>query len=346
MKTSAARERVLFRTILSLSVLSFFLATGLYPVNAADMVNIGKITPDPSRLWSPGRLAVGNDGTIYVVDSYKNRVQKFDGKGTPLGPIPVSRPSAIAASPNGNVYIGSNDAYAVAIYKRGERTGYLGAGKNEFGSISDIAVDKSTDDIYVVDLKKHVVKIYDASGSAKGMRDGFTAPAAVAVTDTAVVVLDAPAVPCPTTIMVKGEVIPCPECTGPCSGSRISVLDKAGNLMQSITESDAKKDNMVRPVALAADTQGNIYVADALRKNILVYNLQCKFIGELVSAQDDLHGPVSLALSRDNSLYVSSSETRSIVEIGLAGRLNAASTGSLKFQSKQGAGISLGALGY
>lgn len=346
MKTSAARERVFFRTILSLSVLSFFLATGQYPANAADTVNVGKITPDPSRLWSPGKLAVDNDGTIYVVDGYKNRVQKFDGKGTPLGSIRVSRPSAIAALPDGNVYIGSNDGYAVAIYKRGEIVGYLGVGKNEFKSISDIAVDKSTGDVYVVDIKENVVKIYGPKGEAKGKREGFTAPAAAAVTDTEVIVLDSPVVPCPTTIMVKGNVIPCPECTGPCSGSRISVLDKAGNLIRSTTESDAKKDNMVRPVALAADTRGNIFVADALRKNILVYDLQCKFIGELVSAQDDLHEPVSLTLSRDNSLYVSSSETRSIMEVGLAGRLNAAPSGSLKFQSKQGVGVSLGALGY
>jgi hypothetical protein len=103
---------------------------------------------------------------------------------------------------------------------------------------------------------------------------------------------------------------------------------------------------MVRPVALAADTQGNIYVADALRKAILIYDQMCAFIGEMVSDQDVLHAPVSLTLSRDSSLYVSSSETRSIVEVGLAGTLHAAPTGSLKFQSKKGAGISLGALGY
>lgn len=346
MKTTTARERVLFRTILSLSVLSFFLATGLYPANAADKVTLGKITPDPSRLWSPGRLAVDNEGIVYVVDGYKNRVQKFDGKGTHLGSIRVSRPAAVAASPDGNVYIGSNDGYAVAIYKRGEIAGYLGAGKNEFASISDITIDKRTGDVYVVDTKENAIKIYDATGAVKGKMGGFTAPAAAAVTDTIVIVLDSPVVPCPTNIMVQGNVVPCPECTGPCSGSRISVLDKTGTPIRSITESGTKNDSMVRPVALAVDTRGNIYVADTLRKAILVYDQLCTFIGELVSDQDDLHSPVSLTLSRDNSLYVSSSETRSIVEVGLAGTLHAAPTGSLNFQSKKGAGISLGALGY
>jgi sugar lactone lactonase YvrE len=103
---------------------------------------------------------------------------------------------------------------------------------------------------------------------------------------------------------------------------------------------------MLRPVALTVDSFGNIYVADTYRKAILVYNRLLEFSGTLASSNNDLNEPVSLALSRDNNLYVSSSETRSIVEIRLAGMLRTAPTGSVTFQTRSGAAITHGVLGY
>jgi len=344
MRKRSVLEKICFCSLVA--VLTCFTASALNQAIAADIITVGKLTPDASRLWSPGRLTVDQDGVLYVVDAYKNRVQKFDSKGVSQGSIRVSRPSAVAASADGNVFIGSHDGYSVAIYKQGEIAGYLGAGRNEFLSISDIAVDKSEGDIYVVDTKANAVKIYTATGSVKGKMGGFTAPAAVAVTAGEVIVLDGPAVPCSTTIMVKGNPVTCAECTGRCSGSRITALDKTGTPVRSITEASTNDDNMQRPVDLTVDGFGNIYVADSYRKVILVYDRLLTFVGALASGRNDFHEPVSLTLSHDNSLYVSSSETRSIIEIGLAGMLHTAPTGSLTFQTKSGAAITPGVLGY
>lgn len=328
------------------AVLSCFMAVVVDQAIAADTLTMGKLTPDAARLWSPGRLAVDQAGSLYVVDAYKNRVQKFDAAGTPQGTIRISRPSAVAAAPDGFLYIGSHSDYSVAAFKNGERTGYLGQGRSEFSSISDIAVDAGEGDIYVADTKANAVKIYTAAGAVKGRMGGFTAPVAVAVTASDVIVLDAPSVPCSTTITVKGKQVECPECTGRCSGARITVLDKAGTPVRSTTEASVNNGAMVRPVALAADALGNIYIADAFRKSVHVYDRTLSYVGSMASGRNDLNEPVSLSLSRDNSLYVSSSETRSIVEIGLAGTLHSGPTGTLTFQSKSGAALAAGALGY
>ena len=66
----------------------------------------------------------------------------------------------------------------------------------------------------------------------------------------------------------------------------------------------------------------------------------------MTNSMDALHAPVSLALSSDGSLYISSSETRSIVEAGLAGNPHAAASAVLDFKSKSGAVLSPGTLGY
>ncbi len=344
MRTRTVTKKILISSMLA--AFSFLMLLGLNPAVASDKVPMGKITPDRTRLWSPGKLAVGPEGTLYVVDAYKNRVQKFDAKGTFLGSIRVIRPAAVAASPNGNVYIGSYNGYSVVIYRNDELTGYLGAGQHEFSSINDIVVDKSTGDVYVVDSKEKAVKIYFPTGAAKGKIGGFVAPTAAAVTDKAVIVLDGPIVPCPSTITVKGQEIPCPECTGPCSGTRISVIDKAGVPVRNILEADANTGIMLRPVALASDTLGNIYVADSMSQTVLVYDPNLSFVGEFASVQHDLHAPIALALSADNNLYVSSSATRSVVEIGLSSILHTTQAGSLNFQTKAGAGLSLSVLGY
>ena len=328
------------------ALFSWIILPSLHPAIADDAISTGKFAPDASRLKSPGKMAVNRSGSIFVVDAYKNRVQKFDNHGELQDTIKISRPSAVAAASDGPVYIGSHDTYSVAIVKNSEVTGYLGDAKNEFLSISDIAVDTGEGDVYVVDTRANAVKVYTAAGAVKGKMGGFTAPVAVAVTAGEVIVLDAPLVPCPTTIMVKGTLVPCPECTGMCSGSRLTVLDKNGTPVRSTTESQAQNGNMIRPTGLAADSHGNIYVSDTIRKAILVYDRNLSFVGDMESGQDDLHQPLSLTLSGDDSLYVSEGGARSIVEIGIAGRLHTAPTGSLTFKSGSGAAVSRGVLGY
>jgi DNA-binding beta-propeller fold protein YncE len=343
MRTGTALERLFYSALLI--VFSCLVAFVPGMAVAADKAPMGKIAPDRARLWSPGKIAVDTEGTLYVVDAYKNRVQTFDSKGAFLGSIRILRPAAIAASPDGNVYIGSYKGYSVAVYKNGELTGHLGAGDHEFSSIGGIAVDKTTGDVYVADTRANTIKIYLSTGSLKGKIGGFTAPSAVTVTDKAVIVLDAPAVPCPATITVQGKEVACTDCTN-CSGTRLSLLDKTGVPVNAVLETDAKTGIMSRPVALASDALGNIYIADSLSMTVLAYNQKLDFLGEFASAEHDLHAPVAVAVSADNSLYVSSSETRSIVEIGLAGTLHTAQAGTINFQTKAGVGASLGVLGY
>jgi sugar lactone lactonase YvrE len=317
---------------------SCFLISAINAAHASDSIIIGRIT-DPS-LWSPGKLAVNRHGSVFVVDSYKNCIRQYDAKGSYEGQIPVNRPSAVASSPDGKLYIGSHQDYSVAIYKQGKITGYFGAGKNEFLSIADIAVDETTGDVYVADTKAHLIKRYYSSGTPKETLSGFHLPAAVFVSGTGVYVLDAPIIPCPET----GAAAASGEGQPQCMGIRIAILDKKGGPQRSINESGS--DYMTRPTDIAVDAFENVYVGDASQKAVLVYDRLGSFIGTITSALDDLHFPVSLVISRYGNLYVSSSETHSITEIGLTDTLPSGQKGVLAFKSKTGAAISPASLGY
>ena len=258
------------------------------------------ITLDKTVLWSPGRLAVAGDGTLYVVDSYKNHILKFDRDGKYLGDIPFPRASAIAVAPNGALYIGSHQDYSVSIVSKGIVVGQLGRGKDEFRSIRDIAYDAAAGRVYVADNVGNAIRVFDASGRDLGSIDGVNLPVSVEVTGDAIYVIDSP--------LVKDNSLTT-------TASRISVFDKQYNLTGTIDE-PAGQHLMYRPTDLKV-VDGIIYVADAALRSILLFDTAGVYQGEITSTDNGIYTAVSLELSSDGILYVSSSETHSICMFSL-----------------------------
>jgi tripartite motif-containing protein 71 len=250
---------------------------------------------DGAVLQSPGRLAAGGDGTLYVADSAKNRILKFNRSGTYIGDIPFPNASAIAVAPNGTLYVGSNIDYSVSIVRNGTVAGTLGIGKNEFRSVRDIAVDSSTGLIYVADNVGNAVRIFNANGVAIGSISGVNLPAAIEVTADAIYVIDAPVVP---------------EGAEKTTGSRISVFDKSYAFVREIA--DYGRSLMFNPTDIAV-ADGILYVADPALKAVILYDTSGAYIGEISQSKSAL----SLSLSSDGILYVSSNETRNIMSYAI-----------------------------
>lgn len=260
------------------------------------------ITMDKAALWSPGRLAVGADGTLYVVDSYKNHILKFDRDGKYLGDISFPRVSAIAIAPNGTMYIGSHEDYSVSIVRNGQVIGHLGADRNEFSSIRDIAYDASTGYIYVADNVGNAVRIFDGSGQDVGSLTGVNLPICIEVTADAIYVIDAPVVQDPQ--------------QGRTTASRISIFDKTHNL--STTIDDYGKNEMFRPTDIAF-ANGILYITDAALQGVVYFDPAEK-AREIQSIAGPMRPAVSLAISSDGILYVSSSQTQSIQVFAIGGQ--------------------------
>jgi len=252
------------------------------------------ITMDKEVLWGPGRLAIAGDGTLYVVDSYKNHIVKFDRDGNYIGDIPFPRPSAVAVAPNGTLYIGSNVNYSVSIVRDGQVVGQLGAGKNEFRSVRDIACDAATGRIYVADNVGNAVRIFDAAGRDLGSIAGVNLPIGIEVSADAIYVIDAPAV------SVREGIT---------TASRISIFDKQHKRTGTINEYG--KNQLFRPTDIAA-ADGILYLTDAALQSVVLFDTAGTCLGEIQSTAGPLRTAVSLAMSSDGLLYVSSNETHSI----------------------------------
>ncbi len=303
----AAISDVLKATIFC-CMLAVLLPIGVQAANLPAVEQLNGISMDKSVLWSPGRLAVGSDGTLYVVDSYKNHILKFDQGGSYIGDISFPRVSAIAVSPNGTLYIGSHQDYAVSVVKNGKVVGYLGSGSNEFRSIRDIAHDASTGLIYVVDNVGNAVKIFDGSGRYINMIEGVNMPIAIEVTSDAIYIIDAP--------VVKDQ-------NSFTTASRISIFDKNYSLIGSIH--DYGKSQIFRPTDIAA-ADGILYVTDAATNAVVLIDETGTLLGEIQSLEGRINTAVSLAISPDGIIYVSSSDNHSIYLFAITGNSGAGVT--------------------
>lgn len=254
--------------------------------------DLGRIYAGPKTLWSPGVLSVAGDGTIFVVDSYLNHVVGFDAEGKLLGDFKVPLVSAVAVSSDDTVYIGSHKDMSVAVYRAGQRVGYLGKGAGEFSSIRDLAVDPVNGYVYAVDNVGNQLKVYDPSGRFVRSFGGLTLPRAAAVTETNVYVIDGPL-----------------TADGSSTRSRVTVLDKSLRVVNVIDERFG--EGCMTGASDIAVSGAYIFITDAGLNSVLVYEQGVGCLGEIKALSDDLRLPVSLAFSA-GKLYVSSSVTNSI----------------------------------
>lgn len=302
MKTARGKTKAGSQVLIGLFILMGLLVPGYLGAETGIAVtDLGQIQLDKTRLWSPGRLAVGGDGTLYVVDSYKNRILMFDRSGNHRGDLFVPKVSAVAVTADGTLYAGSHASYSVAIIKNGRTAGYLGRGENEFKSVRDIAVDEATGMVYVADNAGNAVRIFDASGLDLGSLGGVHLPISVEIAGDELYVLDAP-------LMQNGM----PSLLA----SRIAVFDRSMNLTRTIDEYGAGAA-IIRPTDLAV-SGGMLFVSDAALKTVAAFDMQGTYAGDF-PGQVDL--PVSVAVSSDGLVYVSSNLTHSIKVYAINGRL-------------------------
>ena len=229
---------------------------GIFDSSGTLVRTIGEFGTEEGEFDNASDLAFGPGGAIYVADSDNDRVQILGDNGS-IDVIPFDYPTVIAVGATGAIYTKYNSKIG-RLLATGEvpyAWGPDGTDESGFDYLTDISVDGASD-IYA--LSSSDSKIYrfhdDGSGDiavkwkvgGRGVDPGeFRDPVAIAAISDRVLIAD--------------------------EDGRIHVLNAVdGAFLYKFVATDEYGDALY-PRDLAADTAGNLYVADG---SIYVYSLK------------------------------------------------------------------------
>lgn len=135
---------------------------------------IGGPESGKGRVRTPAGIAVDRDGTCYVLDAGRRRVQVFDVNGKRLRSFKLSfgaegagmKPSGIAVDSDHHVYVTDTFKNAVHIYDADgsylQSLGRMGSNRDEFWNPQGIFID-GQNTIYIADEMNRRIQVYQYS---------------------------------------------------------------------------------------------------------------------------------------------------------------------------------------
>ena len=212
---------------------------------------------DPGTFKDPCGVAAGPDGSIYVADTWNHRIQKFDGSGRFLVQWREQTsgfwgPRGIAVAPDGSaVFVTDTGNKRVVSFDPGGNQlttwGRDGSKPGEFIEPVGITVNGSGQ-ILVADTGNRRVQIFDRQGkfvkefAVSGWEEFYTEPYLA---------------------MLGADLL-----TTDSFSHRCARYSDGGALLYSWGKSGAGEGDFNRPIGIATDAKGAVYVSDTMNNRV------------------------------------------------------------------------------
>jgi DNA-binding beta-propeller fold protein YncE len=145
-----------------------------FDVNGVSLGHWGQKGKEEGNFAFLSGIALGPDGAVYTVDAKMNRVQVFDNQGnflrswgtTGIGPGDFVTPMGLTVDERGNVYVA--DSKMRRVQKFDSQGRYLAAFTDSLTYPVDVAIDRSSGNLLVLDAASHL--IWEMSPTGQSLR--------------------------------------------------------------------------------------------------------------------------------------------------------------------------------
>ena len=298
------------------------------------LLNIGRasdqrIGPFEGQFNRPRALAIGADDSVFVADTYYNRIQVFDNNGKFI-----------------------------------KAFGSLGSEPGQFSSPSGIAIDKSTGNVYVADSGNGRIQIFDSTGEylsefrtkAQAMEPYFSIihDGYLILSDNAQHKIHKFDLNNGSHLSEFGGVGEDPgKFRGPRGiavdsngnfwiadnyNNRIQKFDSDGNSLLTIGKLGNKPGEFRQPRSLAIDNEGSILVADTQNNRIQKFDSNGTFIAAFTTPS--MIQPYQIVVDNEGHIYVAEAGSKKIEKLDRNGKsllvFGGEGTGPGKFREPRG----------
>ena len=252
------------------------------------------------KLVRPYGVAVDSKGNIYAADTYVGAVFIFhpdksvdfirNGRDAQFKAI-----VGLAMDDSDRLFVTDSMIKRVWVFNS-EHKMEASFGSDRLERPSGIAIDTKNRLVYVADVVKNCVVVFDAD-TFKFVRTIGGPPKKAADEDPGTFAR-------PTNVAVdkKGNLYVADTLNG-----RIQIFDADGNYLSMFGHQGDGPDDLARPKGLAVDRDGHIWVADADQNRVKVFDRTgqlCAFFGEYGYFPGQFALPSGIAIDKDNRVVV------------------------------------------